>query len=103
MTKWLKIPPALRSLGKGGLGLVCLLAGGALFFWNGAALADSLLETRAGIPLGSLFGVAAGLIGIGGAADLLGPPRKLAAKKESIAQSIWATRAHVDQWDIGEN
>jgi hypothetical protein len=94
MTKW---------LGKKCLGVVCLLAGGALFFWNGAALADSLIATRSGVPLGNLFFFAAGLIGIGGAADLLGPPRKPAAKKETIAESIWATRLHVDQWDIGEN
>jgi hypothetical protein len=93
MTKWLKIP----------LGVICLLAGGALFLSSGAALADSLLVTRSGVSLGSLFFFAVGLCGLGAAADFLGPARAPAAKKETIAQSIWATRAHVDQWDIGEN
>jgi hypothetical protein len=94
MTKWQKIP----------LGVACLLAGGALFFWNGTALADSLLVNRSGVPLGNLFFFAAGLIGIGGAADLLGPPRKSAKPtKDNIAKSIWAARGHVDQWGIGEN
>jgi hypothetical protein len=89
---------------KFALGLVALAVGVGLLFSNGEALADSLIGARAGIPLGSLFGVVAGLIGIGGAADLLGPPRAPAKPtKDNIAKSIWATRAHVDQWDIGEN
>lgn len=93
MTKWQKIP----------LGVACLLAGGTLFFWNGAALAASLIEARSGVPLGSLVGVIAGLFGIGGAADLLDPPRPAAKPKEAVALSIWAKQTHVDQWDIGEN
>jgi hypothetical protein len=94
MTKWLKIP----------LGVVCLLAGGALFFSSCAALADSLIATRTGVPLGSLFGFIAGLCGLGAAADCLGPPQRPAAKKEGVvAKSIWATRAHVDEFGIGEN
>lgn len=94
MTKWLKIP----------FGVVCLLAGGALFLWNGAALADSLIATRTGVALGNLFFFAVGLCGLGAAADCLGPPRKPAKPtKDNIAKSIWATRAHVDQWGIGDN
>jgi hypothetical protein len=84
-------------------GLVALAVGTGLLFSSGAALADSLLVTRTGVPLGSLFLFAVGLIGIGGAADLLGPKRKVATPKEAVALSIWATRAHVDQWGIGEN
>ncbi len=103
MTKASKLLPALRSLGKGGLGLVALAVGTGLLFSNGAALADGLMTgTRSGIPLGSLVGVIAGLIGIGGGLDLVGPPRAPAPKKETIAQSIWATRAHVDEHGIGE-
>ena len=91
----------MRKASKLALGVVCGLAGGALLLWNGAAIALAL--THGGIPLLNLAGCVGGLFGIGGAADLLGPPRAPAAKKETIAQSIWATRAHVDQWDIGEN
>ena len=93
MKWWLKIS----------VGVASLVGGGALSISSGAALADSLLITRSGLGLGNVFLFAAGLIGIGFAADSLGPPRKPAAKKESIAESIWSTRAHVDQWDIGDN
>jgi hypothetical protein len=93
MKKLLKIP----------LGVASLAAGGALLLSNGAALADSLLVTRSGVSLGNLFFFAVGLCGLGAACDCLGPPRKPAEKKQTIAASIWSTRAHVDQWDIGEN
>ena len=90
--------------GKIMLGVVCGLAGGALLLWNGAALADGLMTgTRSGIPLGSLSGVAIALMAIGASWDLLGPPRAPAPKKETIAQSIWASRAHVDEYGIGES
>jgi len=86
------------------LGLIALAAGIGLLFSNGAALADGLMAgTRSGIPLGSLVGVIAGLMGIGGAADLLGPPRAPAPKKETIANSKWAARAHLDKHGIGES
>ena len=86
------------------LGLVALAVGTGLLFSNGAALADGLMTgTRAGIPLGSLLGAVAGLMGIGAAIDLLGPPRARAPKRETVAQSIWATRAHIDEHGIGES
>ena len=63
-------------------GLIALAVGTGLLFSSGAALADGLITgTRSGIPLGSLLGVVAGLMGIGGAADLLGPPRAAAPEK----------------------
>jgi type IV secretory pathway TraG/TraD family ATPase VirD4 len=74
MTKWMKIP----------LGLAALAGGGALFISSGAALADSMLVTRSGFALGNLFFFAAGLIGIGAAADCLGPPRKPVRKKKPL-------------------
>jgi hypothetical protein len=91
---------------KGGkimAGLVALAVGIGLLFSNGAALADSLIVAHTGVPLGSLVGVIAGLFGIGAAADCLGAPRAAPEPKEAVALSIWAARAHVDQWDIGEN
>ena len=49
-------------------GLIALAVGTGLLFSNGAALADGLMTgTRSGISLGSLSGVIAGLMGIGGA------------------------------------
>jgi hypothetical protein len=93
MTKWQKIP----------LGVVCLSAGGALLLWNGAAIVLSLTQAKTGIPLLNLAGCIGGLFGIGGAADLLGAARGAAKPKEAVALSIWASRAHVDQWSIGEN
>jgi hypothetical protein len=94
MTKWQKIP----------LGVVALAVGLGLLLWNGAALADSLITTRSGVALGNLLFFAAGLMGIGGAADLLGPPRQPAKPtKDNLAKSIWARAGHVDQWGIGEN
>jgi hypothetical protein len=92
----------MTKRGKIALGVVCGLAGGALLLWNGAAIVLSLTQAKTGIALLNLAGCVGGLFGIGGAADLLGPSRAPAAKKETIAQSIWATRAHVDQWGIGE-
>lgn len=86
MTKWQKIP----------LGVACLLAGGALLLSNGAALADSLIAAHTGVPLVSLFGVVGGLFGIGGACDLLGPPKKPAKPKTAIAESRFASRADIE-------
>jgi hypothetical protein len=84
------------------LGVACLAVGGALLTYNGAAMWFSLTHAGGGVPLGNAFGLAAGL-GIGGASlDLLGKPRPPAPEKPDIAKSIWATRAHVDHYDIGE-
>jgi type IV secretory pathway TraG/TraD family ATPase VirD4 len=94
MTKWRKIPPALRSLGKGGLGLVCLLVGGALVLFFGAAIFESLSH-KGGLSLLNLAGCIGGLFGIGGACDLLGPPRKPEAAKTAIAESRFASRADI--------
>jgi len=86
------------------LGCTCLIGGAALLIWNGAAILASLTQTGRGVPLGNFFGVVAGLGGLGASLDLLGGPRAAnAPKKDDIAKSIWATRAHVDQDGIGEN
>ena len=86
------------------LGLIALAVGTGLLFSSGSALADGWMTgTRSGIPLGSLSGVAIALMAIGASWDLLGPPRAPAPKKETIAQSIWASRAHVDEYGIGES
>jgi hypothetical protein len=84
------------------LGVVCLVAGGALIFWNGWAIVESLTH-KSGIPLLNFAGCVAGLFGIGGAADCFGEPRQAPKPKETIAKSIWATLAHVEEYDIGEN
>jgi type IV secretion system protein VirD4 len=89
--------------GKILLGGTCLAGGAALFLWNGAEILTSLTQTGRGLPLGNFFGFVAGLSGLGAAADLLGKPRAAAAPvKDDIAKSIWATRRHVDDDDIGE-
>jgi hypothetical protein len=94
MTMWLKIP----------VGLAALASGGALFISSGAALANGLLVARTGLALPNVFFFAVSLCGLGAAADCLGPPRKSAKPtKDNLAKSIWAERAHVNQWDIGEN
>jgi hypothetical protein len=85
------------------LGLLCLAVGCGLLLWNGAAIVDSLTQARSGIPLLNLAGCVVGLFGLGVAADAFGRPRPSPKPKENIAKSIWATRGHVDRWDIGEH
>jgi hypothetical protein len=83
------------------LGAACLVAGGALILWNGWAILESLTH-KSGIPLLNLAGCMAGLFGLGGAADCFGEKRPAPKPKETIAKSIWATLAHVEEYGIGE-
>jgi hypothetical protein len=83
------------------LGVASLIGGGALVVLCGVAIVEGLAH-NSGLQLLNLAGFFGGLFGIGGAADLLGPPRAPAAPREAVALSIWGARAHVDQWDIGE-
>ena len=85
----------MTKRGKLALGVVCGLAGGALLLWNGAIIFAGLTQAKTEIALLNLAGCIGGLFGIGGAADLLGPPKKSAKPKTAIAESRFASRADI--------
>ena len=91
MSWWLRIP----------LGVACLVAGGALLAWNGAAIALTLMHSGGGMALPTLGGLLLGLAGLGACADCFGWLRSRGAEqKENIAMSKWATRADIERAGI---
>ena len=81
------------------LGATALAGGGALVSSSGAAAVQSALHTHDGLGLGTLFAVAAGLGLVGAGFDLL-RGRRRPEVKESIANSVWATRKHIEDAKI---
>jgi type IV secretion system protein VirD4 len=91
MKQWLRFP----------LGVASLAAGGGLLAKFGTSAALALTQPGGGVDLPNLYAIALGLMGVGGAWDLLRPRRADAAKAGTVAQSRFATRKDIDAHGIG--
>jgi type IV secretion system protein VirD4 len=93
MKKWLRFP----------LGVASLAAGGALLAKFGMSTALALTQPGGGVDLPNLYAIGLGLMGVGGAWDLLRPRRAAADKVGVVAKSVFATRRHIDACGISED
>jgi type IV secretion system protein VirD4 len=97
MKNWLRHP-----LVRFPLGVACLAAGGALLTKFGTSAALALTAKGGGVALDNLLGGAFGLMGVGGAWDLL-VGRRAAPPAATVAQGHFATREEVARSGIAED